>query len=149
MGNTQIKTVPNVDLGRYLGLWYEIARTPVSFEDPRAVNITAEYSLSPDRTIRVVNTQTVDGVRSSAIGYAYPIDTTGSKLQVVFNKFIVGDYWIVQLGNNYEYSVVSNSNGSNLWILSRTKTLPNLSEIVSELAIKGLDVHKLVFTKQN
>lgn len=119
--NLQVpNTVPYVDVNKYLGVWYEQALIPFYFERGCSKTFTT-YSLNADKTIKVNNTCTRNGRPTSSIGKGIPEDSTNSKLKVEFVQTlnIGGQYWIVRLGENYEYSVVSSPDYRYLWILSR------------------------------
>lgn len=130
--NNKVVTVDNVDLGRYTGLWYEIAKIPNSFQDQCVSNTTAEYSLNDDGTIKVINScRESDGETDKAEGLAQVVDTkTNSKLEVSFVSIFGfhlfwGDYWILGLASDYSYAVIGTPNRKYGWILSRTKKLPD------------------------
>ncbi|NLV41689.1 MAG: lipocalin family protein [Candidatus Hydrogenedentes bacterium] len=146
------ETVAAVDINRYMGLWYEIAKYPFFFERG-LVGVTAEYSLNENGTVKVVNRgfkETFDGELSEIEGKATVADKeTNAKLTVQFGPFPVGifgsNYWIIMLGDDYEYAVVSSKCRDTLWILSRT---PQMDEavyngIVAELDARGFDTSKL------
>jgi apolipoprotein D and lipocalin family protein len=126
------ETVDSVDLNRYTGLWYEIARIPNSFQDQCVANTTAFYKITEDGYIEVINScEEEDGSIDSARGIAQVVDTvTNAKLEVSFVRFLGinlfwGDYWILGLGNNYDYAVVGTPSRKYGWILSRER---NMSE---------------------
>lgn len=131
--DTPPETVESVDLSRYQGLWYEIARYPNGFEDKdayRCVGVTAEYDLNEEGTIAVTNTcrkDSLDGEIDVAEGTARVVGGDGSKLKVKFAPrwvpFAAGDYWILALTENYSAALVGDPDGKYLWILSRTPTL--------------------------
>ena len=139
-----------VNIKKYLGLWYEIARYPVPYEDNKAVNITAEYSLNDDNTISVKNSEYVNGKKIIIFGKGYNIDNSFSKLKIDFNMGFLGDYWIVKLADNYSYAIVSSSDKNVLWILSRTKTIPNslYDELIEWLENNNYDINKIINTLQ-
>src|SRR5689334_22509097 len=104
-----LPVVPDVDLKRYQGRWFEIARLPARFERECARDVTAEYTLRKDGSVRVVNTCTrKDGSRETAKGVARKRTANGpaSKLKVRFFWPFYGDYWIVNLHPAYEWSLV-------------------------------------------
>ena len=142
-----LETVAKVDLNRYIGRWYEIARYPNRFERKCDRNVTATYTLRPDGKIGVVNAcMTREGKLVRANGWAKVADRkTGAKLKVTFFWPFFGDYWIIDLGPNYEYAVVGEPSRKYLWILSRTATMDDklYAEIISRLAAKGYDAGKL------
>lgn len=119
----QLQTVDHVDLERYMGTWYEIAKFPQRFENG-LVGITATYSLLPNGKVRVLNRGYVgdfNGKLKTAKGKAWVVDKkTNSKLKVSFFWPFVADYWIIELGKDYEYAVVSERSKRYLWVLSRT-----------------------------
>ena len=147
-----LETVANVDLNRYLGKWYEIALFPNSFE--KGCNCTtAEYSIEGDY-IRVVNSCRRDSIKAApdvARGKAFVVNgSNNSKLRVQFFWPFRGDYWIIDLADDYTYAVVGSPNREYLWILSRTPKIdPKLYEnIVKRAEKKGFDISKLKLTEQ-
>jgi len=119
-GNEPIPASP-VDLAMYTGTWYELARIPYPYEAAKAINVRATYTLNPDQSIQVVNTEEVGDVQRTAYATAYPVNPEGSKIKVYFTPGIGGDYWILE--TNYEYALVGDSDRSHGWILSRSKTM--------------------------
>ena len=155
---SELVVVNHVDLQRYVGMWYEIAKIPNSFQKNCFKNTTAEYTLRSDGKITVVNTCVEsDGKKNTAEGIARVADSsTNAKLEVSFVRFLGfnlfwGDYWIIGLGDNYEYALVGTPNRKYGWILSRTNKLPTgqLDHINSILKIKGYDPSKFQFTLQD
>ena len=142
--------VSYVDLTRYVGRWYEIARYPTSFQAD-CVSSTADYTARPDGTIGVFNTcLAADGsVVSTIEGSASVVDPkTNAKLTVTFPGVpFPADYWIIDLGQDYEYAVVSDPLRLTLFILSRTPTLdqPALDAILSRLGDQGYDPARLIY----
>lgn len=147
-----LETVSTVDLNRYLGRWYEIARYPNSFERKCARDVTAQYSLKPDGDIRVVNScTTLSGSIARSVGTAKTADkSTNAKLKVTFFWPFYGDYWIIDLGRDYDYAVVGEPSRKFLWILSRTSQMPQdlYLRVAARLASKGYDASKLIPTRQ-
>ena len=121
-----LQTVPRVDIARYTGTWYEIAAFPQRFQKGCTAT-TATYSLRDDGLIKVVNRcrkGSLDGELSSATGKARVKDTkTNAKLEVSFFWPFWGDYWIIDLGDDYEFAVVGHPSRDYLWILSRVPTM--------------------------
>lgn len=148
-----LQTVPRVDLQRYLGTWYEIASFPQSFQRGCTAT-TANYSLRPDGDIRVLNTchlERVDGEKKEAIGIARVVDReTNAKLEVSFFRPFWGDYWIIELGDDYEYVVVGHPGRDFLWILSRTPHLApeTYAALLEKLKADGYPLDRLVRTVQ-
>ncbi len=121
-----LATVEKVDVDRYTGRWYEIARYPNSFETG-CVGVTADYELMDDGRVSVVNTcieGDLDGEVRTIEGVARVTDpVSNAKLAVSFFFPFEGAYWILELGEDYEYAVVGEPSRSFLWILSREPTL--------------------------
>ena len=135
-------TVEKVDLKKYAGLWYEIAKIPNSFQDHCAYGTTAEYKLLEDGKIEVINKcYEKDGEADIADGLAKVVDKkTNAKLEVSFFSILGirpfwGDYWVIGLEDNYQWAVVGTPSRKYGWILSRTPTLPEdtMQEIFSIL----------------
>lgn len=144
-----LKTVEKVDINAYLGTWYEIARYEHYFEKG-CVNAKATYTLKEDGDINVLNECIIDGEPTQAKGVAYATDETNSKLKVSFFRPFYGNYWILMLGDNYEYALIGDPSREYLWILSRTPTIsPELKEkILSKLPELGYTAEKLLWTEQ-
>lgn len=148
-----LPTAASVNLDRYVGLWYEIARLPNSFEE-NCEGVTAEYARRADGLLSVVNTcreGAPDGESRVATGRARVVDTTtNAKLKVSFFGPFWGDYWILWLAEDYSVSLVGEPSGRYLWILSRTPTLtPEVrAEALKRLEGYGYDIAKLYFPQQ-
>jgi apolipoprotein D and lipocalin family protein len=143
-----LEVVPHVDLQKYLGKWFEIAHLPFRFEDGCS-DITATYGLSQDGRISVLNECRKNGKVKRAKGKAKVVDkNTGAKLKVTFFWPFYGDYWIISLGNDYDYAVVGTPNRKYLWILNRTAQMDDkLFSQLTELATsKGFDIQNLIRT---
>jgi apolipoprotein D and lipocalin family protein len=149
----KLETVPNVDLKKYAGKWYEIASYPQRFQKGCHCT-TAEYTLSERGYVIVenrCNKDSVNGRQSYIKGKAFVEKGSGnSKLKVQFFWPFKGKYWIIDLANDYSYAVVSHPNRKYLWILSRTpKMNENLyQQILTRLKKKGFDLTKIQTTKQ-
>jgi apolipoprotein D and lipocalin family protein len=156
--NNELQVVNKVDLKKYVGMWYEIAKIPNRFQKDCTKNTTAVYTFRDDGKIKVVNScMESDGSTKIAEGVAKVADEkTNAKLEVSFVKFLGinlfwGDYWIIGLGDNYEYALVGSPDRKYGWILSRTSKLPpeKINQISELLKIKGYDFNKFVFTVQD
>lgn len=154
----ELQVVNKVDLNNYIGLWYEVAKIPNWFQKKCIKNTTAEYSLQDDGNIKVVNSCIqADGSKNVAEGIAKVVDKiNNAKLEVSFVRILGiqlfwGDYWIIGLGDNYEYAIVGTPDRKYGWILSRTQELSQekLSRITDLLKIKGYDINNFEFTEQN
>jgi len=141
-------TVKELDLNRYLGTWYEIARFPHSFEK-NLVGVTATYSLRADGKIEVLNQgyrNTLEGERSKAVGKAkIPNKQEPGKLKVSFFWIFYGDYYVLELDENYQYVMIGSSSDKYFWILCRTPQMaPEVYEMLLEKARKrGYNLDKL------
>ena len=145
-----LEVVSAVDLSRYTGRWYEIARLPNRFEKKCADSVTATYNLRADGKLEVVNRcRKSNGEYTTAKGKAKIVDKkTNAKLKVTFFWPFYGDYWILDLGPNYEYAVVGAPNRDYLWILSRT---PQLDEqlyegLLAKMATRGFETQRMLRT---
>lgn len=154
------RTVEQVDLERYMGTYYEIARFPNRFQKQCAGDVTATYALRPDGRIDVTNRcRLADGSMDEARGVARRAgkDTSNARLEVRFAPAFLsllpqvwGDYWILGLGPDYSYAVVGSPDRDYLWVLSRT---PQLNDDVYRQAVaiaesNGYDVQRLERTAQ-
>jgi apolipoprotein D and lipocalin family protein len=148
-----LPTVAHVDLSRYLGTWYEIANFPQSFQRGCTAT-TATYTLRADGDIDVLNRcrkGAVDGEEKSALGRARVVDrATNAKLEVSFFRPFWGDYWIIDLSDDYSYAVVGHPGRDYLWILARTPTMTEATyqSIVTRLQAQGYEASRLVRTLQ-
>jgi len=150
-----LATVDFVDLDKYVGRWYEIARYPFS-QQAGCHNTLAEYSKNDDGTITVKNScrkGSFTGPESVAMGKARVTDAqTQAKLEVKF-FFLApwSDYWVIQRGAQYEYAVVSQPSRRYLWILSRTPAMePSVyGNILRELEVNGFNLSRLEKTPQD
>ncbi|NBV84098.1 hypothetical protein EBR57_08270 [bacterium] len=148
-------TVDRVDLSRYLGTWYEVARLPNPFEPVDATQIMATYSQNSDGFIRVENQYTRKGKIDKVTGVARIEDRkSNAKLAVSFFDIlgyrpIWGDYWILGIGPNYTYSVVGDRARKYAWILSRTSEMSsqNMAAAVGILKQNGYDTQPLIYPK--
>jgi len=149
-----LDVVEQVEVERYMGKWYEIARYPNFFQGTDCVATTAEYTLREDGRVTVVNRcrqGSFDGPEESIEGFARVVDTeTNAKLKVGFFGTFEGDYWIIDLDPDYEWAVVGGPSRGFLWILSRTPTMDDAvyDDILSRLPEKLYDVDRLIRTSQ-
>lgn len=155
---SSLPTVEYVDLERYVGKWYEVARFDQKFQKGCTAT-TAEYSFRSDGDIKVVNSCRLgspEGELKSGEARAWVKDKkSNSKLKVQFFAkglklgIFAGDYWILDLGKNYEYAMVGDKKRKSLWFLSRTRDISD--ELMEKLILKaemlGFDTDKLIFTQ--
>ncbi len=156
-----VQPVPSVDLVRYAGTWFEIARFPNRFQEKCTGDVTASYTVLEDGTIQVVNKcRKEDGTFDEAEGKARrkSEEEPSSKLEVRFAPaflsflpFVWADYWVIDLAPDYSYAVVSGPSREYLWILSRSPRMEQAryDEILDRLRAQGFDVSRLVKTKQS
>ena len=140
--------VSALDLNRYLGEWYEIARFDHSFE--RGVEqAKANYTQNADGTIKVVNSGIKDGKPKTAIGKGKTTDTPGL-LRVSFFGPFYADYRVMLIDKEYTYALVGSGSADYLWILSRTSELSETakSELLAEARRRGYDTGKLIWVEQ-
>lgn len=148
---SQVQTVNNFDINKYMGLWYEIARLDHSFE--RGMDsVTASYSINPDGTVKVENRGYKKGKLHTAIGKARRAKGSAensAELEVSFFWIFYSPYRIIILDPEYRYSVVT-SNDDYLWILSRTPQLPDstLQQILENINSMGIDTEELIYPAQ-
>lgn len=150
---TPVKSVASVDLNRYLGQWYEIAKFPMYFQRKCVSDTTANYSANDDGTIQVINRcRTESGEFDQAQGKATVVENSNNtQLKVSFFWPFKGDYWVIGLDSNYQWAVVGTPNRKYLWILSRTAVLPEAQlQAAQKAAIEqGYDLRELDYTRHN
>ena len=149
-----LATVPSVDVPRYMGTWYEIAKYPNWFQKKCVSSTSATYSLQADGQVQVLNRcKTAKGEWSEALGQARQIGRANSpRLQVRFAPswlsfipLVWGNYWIIDLDPQYQWVVVSEPSREYLWILSRTPELPaaTYQSLQGKLAANGFDLQRI------
>lgn len=154
-----LATIASLDLKRYMGTWYEIAKFPNEFQKKCVGDTTATYGLREDGRVDVVNRcRRADGSVDAAEGVARQPGGPGSpKLEVRFAPAILswlpmvwGDYWVIDLDPDYRLAAVSEPGRDYLWILSRSpKVDPAVYDaLLGRLRAQGLDMDRLVPTKQ-
>ena len=140
--------VAALDLQRYLGDWYEIARFDHSFE--RGLEFCkANYAPKENGKIAVTNTGIKEGNPKTSNGKAKTTDTP-ALLRVSFFGPFYSDYRVMLLDENYQWALVGSGSAKYLWILSRTPELPKetLDTILSEARRRGYDTSKLIWVQQ-
>jgi len=147
----ELQVVPYVDLNRYTGTWYEIARYPHKFQSG-CVGSRATYALRDDGKLSVLNEcyeESKPGKLRSAKGKAWVVDTkTNAKLKVSFFWPFSGAYWIIDRGSDYEYAVIGHPDRQYLWILSRTQVMDEsvYEAILNRLKDQHYDNSRLIRT---
>ncbi|AXA84262.1 hypothetical protein DCD74_05750 [Lysobacter oculi] len=150
----EVITVEHVELPRYLGTWYEIARKPMWAEDREARDVTATYELKDNGRVRVLNSCLNDeGEVEQSEGEALPLDTTNAKLSVSFMPkalrwvpFTQGDYWIMRLEPGYNIALVGTPNRKYLWLLARDAQLDEstVRDWLHYAAEDGFDISDII-----
>ena len=149
-----LAAIPALDVPRYMGRWYEIAKYPNRFQKKCVGDTTAEYRLQPGGTLQVTNRCRTEGGRfDEAIGAARQIgEPSSAKLEVRFApswlSFIPavwGDYWVIDLDADYQLAAVSEPQREYLWILSRSPMVsPDVYErLLRRLREQGFDTGRL------
>ncbi|MDX9690693.1 MAG: lipocalin family protein [Alphaproteobacteria bacterium] len=142
-----------IELNRYLGRWYEIARYEAGFQKG-CEYVTADYSLRPDGKIKVVNACRrggPDAPRDSVEGHAYVVDgSQNTKLRVTFFWPFYGNYWVLDHGDAYDWAIVGEPSGHYLWFLTRDphpsdETIQRLKDRAAQM---GYNLKLLRMTQQ-
>lgn len=146
--------VKELDLQKYLGTWYELARYNHKFERG-LVGVTANYSLREDGKIKVLNSgykKSLEGKFSQATGKAFvpDLELEPSKLKVSFFWNFYGDYYVMELDEDYQWAIIGSSSDNFLWILSRTPQLePDLyNKLLEKIKSRGYDISQLIEVEQ-
>ncbi len=150
------EVVDRVDLDRYSGLWYEVARLPVSFQRAEET-ATAHYTVNAEGTIDLVNTAIApDGSSRSVTGTAVPVSgSNNTKLKVTIDNFFAqlfgrppdfGNYWVLKLEDDYSLALVGSPNRKTLWLLARSPeiTEAQLERFLSTARAQGYPVDDMI-----
>ena len=151
-----LATAPAVDLQRYSGTWYEIARLPEKYERDCASDVTASYELTIDGGLRIVNRcRRRDGSIKRAIGRAEVEDAdTNAKLRVTFAPqlldplpFVWSDYCVMDVASDYSTAIVGTPDRSHLWLLAREPTVSEdvRSAFIAKALGQGFDTSQLIY----
>jgi apolipoprotein D and lipocalin family protein len=148
-----LATVGDVDLARYAGTWFEIAKIPNRFQQQCVADTTATYARRDDGRVGVVNRcRTRDGF-DEASGLARPVGDRTDRFQVSFLPAVLrwlpfgwGDYWIIELAPDYRFAVIGEPSREYLWVLARSRTLSaaDRAAIEARLPAHGYDPRRLV-----
>lgn len=140
-----------VEISRYLGRWYELARYEQGFQKD-CEGVSADYARREDGMISVLNRcRKPDGTIKDAKGRAKIVDpATNAKLKVSFFGPFYGDYWVLDHADDYSWSIVGEPSGRYLWILSRDATpgQARLNELIGRVRALGYDTSMLRITQQ-
>jgi len=148
----KLQPVTNFDVGRYAGTWYELARIDHRFEKG-LVNVTAQYSLNPDGTVKVVNRgfNPAKNEWKQATGTARFLGDPGTAaLKVSFFGPFYGGYNVVRLSEDYQTALVIGNTRDYFWLLSRQKTMPEAQKqaLLAEAARLGVDLSQVIHVAQ-
>ncbi|OBH58992.1 hypothetical protein A5682_02365 [Mycobacterium mantenii] len=155
---SDVTSVESLDLDRYCGLWYEIGRLPLRWEDANAAGITANYTLEDDGSVRVDNRCLDKGAASQAIGRAMPVNGKPGQLEVSFLPeflrwipFTKGDYWVLKIDEAYTVALVGTPDRKNLWLLAREPRIDPATEAayLAEAARQGFDLERWITPVQS
>ena len=152
-------SVGSLDLNRYSGLWYEVGRLPLKWEEADASDITAEYTPQDDGSVRVDNRCTdKNGAPSQAIGRATPLNGQPGRFQVSFLPqflrwlpFTKGDYWVLKIDDAYTVALVGTPDHKNLWLLAREPRIDEATKAayLAEATRQGFDLAKWITPRQS
>lgn len=154
-----LTTIERLDIARYMGTWFEIAKYPNRFQKKCMADTRADYHLQADGTVQVVNRcRQETGKLDEAIGAARQTGAPGSpRLQVRFAPpwlswlpFVWGNYWVIDLDEGYQLVAVSEPKREFLWVLSRTPTVKPeaYAALLARLQAQGFDTARLELTQQ-
>jgi apolipoprotein D and lipocalin family protein len=152
----RLKSVDSVDLDRYIGRWYEVARLPNRFQDDCASDTTATYAMQLDGRLSVVNEcRKADGSLMSAEGAARKVGDAKLKVRFApawlsFLPMVWGDYWVIDLAEDYSWAVVGEPGLKYFWILSREPQVEEslIEGIVKRAEAQGYDLSAMIRTRQ-
>jgi apolipoprotein D and lipocalin family protein len=144
-------TVPQVDVMKYCGTWYEIASIP-SKQQRGCASTKAEYTLDAAKgMVMVRNSCKRNGREKSIRATAVPVEGSGNaKLIVTFFRYIKADYWVIGLAEDYSWALVSNPSATRCWVLSRTPYMDDATyrQLLEQLRLKGINTDELAKTVQ-
>ena len=160
MAQSQVKSIPEFDVSRYMGTWYEIAKLPNWFQRKCVQGTQARYKVLGPTQIEVNNKcTTASGEEIQAIGLARPNGSgRPAQLEVRFAPewtawlpMVWGAYWVIDLDADYQLAAVGDPSKSYLWILSRTPQVSadRYDAVLQRLNVMGFDITKLEKTRQN
>lgn len=144
-------TTPTLDIQRFMGRWYEIARYEHRFEKGMT-HVSATYTLSGNGKIEVLNEGLKEGKHKQIKGRAkQPNPQDPGKLKVSFFLWFYSDYYVLYIDPEYRYLLVGSSSDKYLWIMSREKSLAKetLDQLIDKLRVRGYDTDKLLFVAQD
>lgn len=149
-GEADHRVVSSLDLNRFMGKWYEIARYDHRFEKGMT-HVTATYTLLDNGKIQVLNEGIKQGEHKQAKGRGkLPNPAEPGKLKVAFFLWFYADYYVLDIDDDYQYVLVGSSSDDYLWLMSRESTMPEpvLHEWLEKIRQRGYDTSKLIFVDQ-
>lgn len=156
---TQVHSVPDFDLGKYLGLWYEIGRLPLKWQDTTSSHVTAYYTLNDDGSVQVDNRCfDEDSEPTQALGRALPVEGESGQLTVSFLPkllrwipFTEGDYWVLKIDPDYNVALVGTPDHANLWLLARDWKVSDetFRAYMAEATAQGFDLAEWITPLQD
>src|SRR5690606_15929806 len=159
MSEREVHSVEDLDLQRYLGLWFEIGRLPLRYEDDAATDVTAEYTLNDDGTVKVDNRCLDENrVPTQAIGQAVPDERHPGRLEVTFLPeglrwipFTRADYWVLKIDAEYRVALVGSPDRKYLWLLAREHEIDGATEAayLEEARAQGFELAQWIRTPQS
>ncbi len=155
-----VQTIASLDVPRYMGTWFELAKFPNVFQRKCVSNTRAVYTLNVDNTVQVLNRCRIqDGSAIEALGQAKQMgNATSPVLKVRFAPewlgwlpLVWGDYWVIDLDDQYQLAAVSDAKREYLWVLSRSPKIDQAryAALLQRLKQQGFDVDKLEVTPQD
>ena len=159
--NQTVQVVPSLDLSRYAGTWYEIARFPNRFQQSCAGDVTATYTLLDNGDVEVVNRCRKDDggwIEANGIARRLSEEEPTSKLQVRFAPawlsflpFVWGNYWVIDLAEDYSFALVADPDREFLWVLARMPSLDDTTyaSLMETARRQGLDTSRVVRTSHS
>jgi apolipoprotein D and lipocalin family protein len=154
-----LESITSLDVPRYMGTWYEVAKYPNWFQKRCIANTSATYAVQPNGMLQVLNRcQKEDSSMTDALGEAKQVgDANSPKLKVRFAPawlsflpFVWGNYWVIDLDPQYQLAAVSEPSRKYLWILSRTQAVePKAYDaLLQRLKEKGFNLDAIEISKQ-
>lgn len=147
-----LETVKSVDLNRYYGTWYEIARLPNRFQKMCASDTRATYQPDGEDVTVLNQCRTADGTLEQAKGIAKVVEgSMGAKLRVSFFRPFYGDYWILGLDPDYRWVLIGEPGRDYAWVLARQPEMDQvmLDKLLSKAADLGFDREAFVRTRHS
>lgn len=153
-GKEDLPVVSNLDLNRFCGKWFELARLPVTFES-RLVNVQSEYTMMPDGKIRVINVGrkgSIQGELSTAEATLWaPDPNMPGKMKILYpSRPGQGDFWVLSIDPNYNYMLVGEPKRRECWLMCRDiKQVDEsqFSNMIEKARQLGFDVTRLLKTQ--